>query len=774
MRVRLDLPHADGTTTPVLLERSQDLPGGRRKWTTRSRVPIDGAFQIREVSPRTPPAIQVREGEEDQEADRAPMDGMILEGIASSTSVDWHGTAMSREALEGMAAQFRQGVPYVPAHHRDEWDEVMGTTVEAEVQDSQEGLPAVLMVRTRLYANDPRSTQLVERLQDGLRIGQSIGGWFTEMDVVTNDQEEVESITIRGVELDHLAVTRRPSNPDSYIARLLTDGSQALRAATTRSTVESTIRPGNLRHVWKVVETEDAVHVVFGKAEDHWDGVHPMTPDTEGPQADEPEEESPEGRESTPVAVESTQEGGTQARAATEFQDLPLAPPDTEWDWDTEAQDAILYQGREEDDPDWDRYRDAHTWMDPDADPDTKAAYKLPIARMADGELQAVFRGVVAAMAALNGARGGVDIPEEDRQGVYDHLSRYYAKAEQDPPELRAMVEEGPVRVAGFQDLPLEEGDRAWTWTAEEREAVLGESMDLQRFQRAHLTYSQDTPEDLESYAYPFARMVDGDLQVSMAAVRGLMESLVEESLDLQEDLRAAAYEHLSRYYVKAGEEPPAMTATQSSPVVAVDTRTSPCSNPPVGSDAQRGAPLAIHSPTAASEVKAMSEQNTTPEASTDVDRLSRLESLLERTVTTVAALVDAQSPTPSPEAPAPEAATPSQDGEVEILRARLQAMEATVTRMAQAPVRRGRPHAASVVRDLPSTGYGMVLREAAPHLPEGSALVAVCREQEGRRGADLSALPSRRSLEKDLRAILHAAMIDGVITDPDTRASWS
>ena len=107
MRVRLDIPHADGTTTPVILERSVDLPDGRRKWISRSRVPIDGALQVRDLAPlnTTPVAEGAVEPEEIRDGD----DGMVLEGIASSTSVDWHGTEMSLDALHGMALQFRVG-----------------------------------------------------------------------------------------------------------------------------------------------------------------------------------------------------------------------------------------------------------------------------------------------------------------------------------------------------------------------------------------------------------------------------------------------------------------------------------------------------------------------------------------------------------------------------------------------------------------------------------------------------------------------------------------
>jgi HK97 family phage prohead protease len=52
-----------------------------------------------------------------------------------------------------------------------------------------------------------------------------------------------------------------------------------------------------------------------------------------------------------------------------------------------------------------------------------------------------VRRGVIAAMAALFGARGGVDIPAEDKKKVYDHLAAHYREFGMEPPEFRFLEE---------------------------------------------------------------------------------------------------------------------------------------------------------------------------------------------------------------------------------------------------------------------------------------------------------------------------------------------
>jgi hypothetical protein len=111
--------------------------------------------------------------------------------------------------------------------------------------------------------------------------------------------------------------------------------------------------------------------------------------------------------------------------AVTTFQDLPLADRDRAWDGDA-AEKRVREWADAENRPD-SRYRDAHVWYDAD-NKDEFGAYKLLIADVVDGRLKAVPRGIMAAGNVMQGARGGVDLPEGDIDRVKSHLAKYYGK----------------------------------------------------------------------------------------------------------------------------------------------------------------------------------------------------------------------------------------------------------------------------------------------------------------------------------------------------------
>ncbi len=111
--------------------------------------------------------------------------------------------------------------------------------------------------------------------------------------------------------------------------------------------------------------------------------------------------------------------------SVTAFQDLPLADRDREWDGDAADKRVRKWAGAE-DEPNH-NYRDAHVWYDGDK-PANFTAYKLLIADVVGGKLEVVPRGVMAAGAIMDGARGGIDLPKNDIGRVKSHLAKYYEK----------------------------------------------------------------------------------------------------------------------------------------------------------------------------------------------------------------------------------------------------------------------------------------------------------------------------------------------------------
>lgn len=112
------------------------------------------------------------------------------------------------------------------------------------------------------------------------------------------------------------------------------------------------------------------------------------------------------------------------------YKKYPKAPEDTEWDALEEVKKADI-----------DDLKEMCAWYDSEY-PDVKSSYKLPH-HLKDG-YKTVWRGVAAAMAALLGARGGVNIPEKDKRGVYNHLVKHYQEFDKEPPQFDTeKVDEG-------------------------------------------------------------------------------------------------------------------------------------------------------------------------------------------------------------------------------------------------------------------------------------------------------------------------------------------
>lgn len=122
------------------------------------------------------------------------------------------------------------------------------------------------------------------------------------------------------------------------------------------------------------------------------------------------------------------------------------APEETPWDGESARARLAKWASQdgsgEKDKVDWSKFREGFAWYEPGRE--DFSAYKLPHHDIVDGKFCVVWQGVVSAMSALKGARGGVDIPPMDAQEVYNHLRRHYEEFGRKAPEWE---EEGEIEI---------------------------------------------------------------------------------------------------------------------------------------------------------------------------------------------------------------------------------------------------------------------------------------------------------------------------------------
>jgi HK97 family phage prohead protease len=116
--------------------------------------------------------------------------------------------------------------------------------------------------------------------------------------------------------------------------------------------------------------------------------------------------------------IEDKEIEDVEIKGVISYKDLGMADEGTSWDGAGNADVDVL--------------KEICTWYDSEK-PDVKSSYKLP--HHDPSSKKAVWRGVAAAMAACNGARGGVDIPSGDMAGVKAHLEKHYKQFGKEVPK---------------------------------------------------------------------------------------------------------------------------------------------------------------------------------------------------------------------------------------------------------------------------------------------------------------------------------------------------
>ena len=730
---------------------------GRLVCSLRCRIPVqlDVANDLslrnapQEVSDTSVNETKVEESESYRVGDNE----VLVLGVASSTSVDWHGTEMSLQALQRMVTQFKRGVSHVPSHVDDEWDQMIGRTIDAEIEQrsvinpapglEEKGEPQyIARVHSVVYTDTEKGKMLVSRINRGDTIGWSIGGWFTDMRVIYDeDDEKIERVIIEDVELDHLAVTRKPSNPDSWLEGVRSKASDAIVAFRSK----------------RLKDDEEDEEDPEETGEDAKDEVDESAGEEEAIADEEIAEEDESQGE---IEEEEEEEKEKAQREILSFQDLAI-DYDREWNWDTTARDEILGDSGDN----WKRYREAHIYYDTDKPEDNKGAYKLPIARMVDDKLMAIWNGVVAAMAAVNGARGGVDIGDDERREAYNHLVKYYEKADKEAPEFKseraeAVYEDppGPEKPDGAgTDAPVDPTGEVDDQFADEGAAkIRGEALGCGLF--AHETEGGrympcKSHEEYEKALYAENANPDGVETLTGEDEMGGVELSVPSTQQNLDGIGSAI--------IQSGRKAhsPNEDSLMSNEIDSTESASQP-------SEAVASALNEKVEALTRSVEALMAAQTPTPEPEQKEEAAESQLDVLARSMEKLTALmIEREESAPEP--------VVEEDPEKVQLRARLDAMEQKMSRMAAKPMRRA---SVNRFRDEVRTSDAHPDAKTIALLDEkmgASALATVARDFESviyydKRIHGRDKLPHREDLTSALRAVLMAASVDGLIDNPD------
>jgi hypothetical protein len=123
----------------------------------------------------------------------------------------------------------------------------------------------------------------------------------------------------------------------------------------------------------------------------------------------------------------------TTFKGAVSVEKLPNKLAARELRWDSAAAEMRWREQTGSSDEPSDAYRNGFLWFD-SSEADEFGAYKLQVVDIVDGEAVVVPRAVFAARAVLEGARGGVDLPDEDRPKVENSVDTLYERMGLDPP----------------------------------------------------------------------------------------------------------------------------------------------------------------------------------------------------------------------------------------------------------------------------------------------------------------------------------------------------
>lgn len=224
------------------------------------------------------------------------------------------------------------------------------------------------------------------------------------------------------------------------------------------------------------------------------------------------------------------------------WKSFPVAPRETPYDYDEAVARMLEWANGDNK-----KFAKGFLWTDPDAEPGSPDAYRLPIVDVAANRLVLIPRAVFSAATILSGAHGGLeDVTTEDERlelksvvtDIYEMLREEYRDPRVKPPWLRGGNEESQVtasmeedyldallasvNTAGWASMPVADDNRPWNSSAAKARVWEWADGNFAKYRRAFLWWDASAPDLKGSYKLPIADVIDGQLTIIPHAVNAV------------------------------------------------------------------------------------------------------------------------------------------------------------------------------------------------------------------------------------------------------------
>lgn len=353
----------------------------------------------------------------------------LLEAVVGSTNVlDRMGDSIDQSGWS--LKNFKKNPVILWGHNRKEEMPPIGKATRVWVEDKGEKA-AKLMFKVQFDLQDNFAAEIFRKIKDGFINTVSVG--FQPVEWEDIGEGPFDGRKYLKQELLELSFVPVPANPEAVIAlkemkdpRFNPIELGSLYPTKEVKKTKKVKKVKEVKEVKKVKEVKDVKKKLkrskLNKKEKK-EEVSVSTGDINGttPSISVTKPEKKKVKEEEPVKEE-------KIKGTLPYKDLDTLPESASWDGPGEIAKAEVTD-----------LKLMCTWFDSEK-PDSKSSYKLPH-HNAEGH-KAVWRGVAAAMASLLGARGGVNVPEEGRKGVYNHLKKHYKQFDKDIPDFKAVEEQ--------------------------------------------------------------------------------------------------------------------------------------------------------------------------------------------------------------------------------------------------------------------------------------------------------------------------------------------